>query len=208
VQYSDTIIIIFAREPVEGQVKTRLIPALGEQTATRLYAQLLNHTIANVLNCQLSVLDICITPESQSLYFTQLPFGAHYKLSTQQGNDLGERMYYALSGKLEKFTKAILIGTDCPSLNCHELSRAIRALDYHDMVFSPAKDGGYVLVGAKQLSSVVFSKINWGSEWVMQQTRNALLKTGLSWQELSLQQDIDNVEDLVHLQLYPQFSVK
>ncbi|MCK5664536.1 MAG: TIGR04282 family arsenosugar biosynthesis glycosyltransferase [Thiotrichaceae bacterium] len=205
-RYSDTLIIIFAREPVSGNVKTRLIPALGKEGATSLYKRLLDFSIKNVISSDLSMVNLCITPDSAKAYFYQMDCSASFELSVQTGNDLGVRMYNALAQALKHYSKAILIGTDCPFLSSDDLQQAINALNTNDMVFSPAEDGGYVLVGAKQVSPEVFEDIDWGSDKVMTQTRKSLLKHNVSWQELSVQNDIDVKDDLKTLLLHDEFK--
>ncbi|MCU7800970.1 MAG: TIGR04282 family arsenosugar biosynthesis glycosyltransferase [gamma proteobacterium symbiont of Lucinoma myriamae] len=209
-RYPDTLVIIFAREPLAGQVKTRLIPTLGEEGATKIYKQLLDYAINNVITSNLSPANICITPESNRHYFTQMTCSSQFELSVQSGNDLGERMYNSLIQALKHYSKAILIGTDCPFLSHNDLQQSIATLDNNDMVFSPANDGGYVLVGANAVNPVVFEQvfeqIDWGTEKVMAQTRMKLLKHKVSWQELSAQNDIDIEADLKYLPLHNKFQ--
>lgn len=205
-RHSDTLIIIFAREPVSGHVKTRLIPALGKEGATKLYKRLLDFTIKNVISSDLSMVNLCITPDSSKTYFHQMDYAASFELSVQTGNDLGIRMYNALAQALNNYSKAILIGTDCPFLTSDDLQQAINALNSKDMVFSPAADGGYVLVGAKKVSPEVFEYIDWGTDKVMAQTRKSLLKHNVSWHELSEQCDIDVKSDLKKLLLHNEFK--
>jgi len=198
--YLDTLIIIFAREPVAGQVKTRLIPALGAEGACHLYQQLLEHTLNTCIQADLADIQLCITPESNSTYFNNLSQARYFQLSRQTGNDLGTRMFNAMLSALNYYKKVILLGTDCPFLKADDLQQAIMALDNNDMVFSPAYDGGYVLVAAKTIKPDIFSDIDWGTERVMQQTRRCLTNTDLSWRELTTQYDIDIAEDLQHLE--------
>ncbi len=204
--YPDTLIIIFAREPVQGKVKTRLIPALGTEGATELYKRLLDYALNNVIGADLSPVNLCITPESHGSYFTRVYGGSQFELSFQDGHDLGDRMYRALAEALTRYSKAILIGTDCPFLTKQDLELAIKALDEYDMVFTPAVDGGYVLVAAKNLSIEAFVDIDWGTEKVMKQSRNALSRQGISWHELPEKNDIDVKEDLRSLSLHNEFK--
>ncbi len=198
-RYSDVQIIIFARKPVAGQVKTRLIPSLGEQGATQLYSALLQFTIKNISAYHLAPVCMAITPESDIRYFSVQNGFPDMEISPQKGMDLGERMYHALESSLQRYSKAILIGTDCPFFTRQDFQNAIDTLDDKDMVFSPARDGGYVLVGAKSLFPGSFNNILWGTERVMQQTRQTLTGLNISWQELRQLQDIDTPEDLKYL---------
>jgi rSAM/selenodomain-associated transferase 1 len=204
--YPDAVIIIFAREPAVGQVKTRLIPALGKEAATELYRQLLNYTVQNTLSASLSSVKLCITPESNRQYFMQMECAAYFGLAEQEGNDLGRRMFNAMASALEQYSKVILIGTDCPFISHQLLKQAIDTLDNYDMVFSPASDGGYVLVGAKKILPEIFIDIDWGTDAVMQQSRIALSQSSLSWHELAVQHDIDIEDDLKYLALHNEFK--
>ena len=204
--HPDALIIIFAREPVYGQVKTRLIPALGEKGATEFYSKLLAYTINNVITAVLSPVNLCITPESHISYFAEMPCADQFEISLQAGDDLGMRMYHALASGLKQYSKVILIGTDCPFLKKTDLQQAISALDENDMVFSPAKDGGYVLVGAKKVLPDIFTDIEWGTDKVMEQSRKALTVNDFCWQELSEQQDVDIESDLRYLTLHDDFK--
>ncbi len=205
-QYSDTQIIIFAREPVYGQVKTRLIPALGEAGATELYTALLDFTLNKLHSYHLAPVMLCITPESRTEFFLRRYSFTELLITKQKGDDLGQRMVHALKQSLSHFSRALLIGTDCPFFNRSDLEQAIIALDSHEMVFAPAYDGGYVLVGARRFVPDSFTGIDWGSEQVMEQTRKRLKKLKISWQEIAQQQDIDDENDLKYLQHVHEFS--
>ena len=210
-QYPDTLIIIFAREPVQGQVKTRLIPSLGEEKATELYRRLLMGTLtrysvdnsssahSNQISTGLAPVSLCLTPESRVEYFQQLSCTDSFNISCQKGNELGARMYNALLEALETYDRAILIGTDCPFFTVRDAAQAIEVLNEFDMVFAPANDGGYVMVGASRLTRACFTDIDWGTEQVMSQTRERLRNAQLSWFELPQQVDIDTENDLKYL---------
>jgi rSAM/selenodomain-associated transferase 1 len=121
-------------------------------------------------------------------------------LHTQQGADLGERMAHALDSALRHSRYVVLIGTDCPSLTVNTLHRAGDLLDQDmDAVIAPAMDGGYVLLGSRRFSSELFSSIAWGTDTVMQATRNRLGELGWLWQELARHRDIDRPADLQQL---------
>ena len=209
-----TALIIFAKAPVAGVAKTRLIPALGAEGAARLHARLLEHTV------QRAVASACFpiylfTPENNAH-----PFIDHLLISyplihrLQKGVDLGERMKNALCNVLtENETGALLIGSDCPAIDSDILQRCCLSLESHDAVFIPAEDGGYTLVGLPFGDSVlsfdtslgaIFENIQWGSNRVMQQTRAQLTTLSLRWNEPLTLWDVDRPEDLVRLcQLFP-----
>ena len=217
-QYPDCLIIIFAREPVPGQVKTRLIPTMGEEKATELYRRLLMRTLTQYSDDNLSSthskrfstglapVSLCLTPESRVEYFQQLPGIDSFNISCQKGNELGARMYNALFEALETYERAILIGTDCPFFTVEDAAQAIEALNKVDMVFAPANDGGYVMVGARRLTRACFTDIDWGTEQVMSQTRERLRSAQTSWFELPQQIDIDNENDLKYIMQVNEFK--
>jgi hypothetical protein len=109
-------------------------------------------------------------------------------------------MRQALAVLLGRSEQALLIGTDCPLLEVHQLQAAARRLARARMVFVPAHDGGYVLVGARQLNADAFRDIAWSTARVMQQTRDALRASGWrsrhDWAELPTLWDIDRPADL------------
>jgi len=200
--YPDKRIIVFAREPVQGKVKTRLIPFLGEKGALQLYEQLLDHALESAIQSTLCSVEICISPESNKNYFLQY----NLNITIQQGDNLGDRMFHAMQSALEQHSGVILMGSDCPFLSQTELHKSILALNSHDMVFTPAYDGGYVLVGAKKINPIAFENIQWGSEHVMQQTREVLSANGISWKEMTTLNDIDTGADLKHLSALETFK--
>ena len=102
----------------------------------------------------------------------------------------------------------VLIGTDCPVLRVADLRAAARALlGGADAVLSPAQDGGYALIGLRQVSSRLFSGIEWGGSAVMQETRKRLRSLGWRWRELRTVWDVDRPEDYERLRLRPHYAV-
>ena len=208
--YPDTAIIIFAKEPVPGKVKTRLIPALGGNNAARLYEQMFEHVINTIVASQLAEAYLYVTPESNRQYFQKRASCKDLQIRIQQGKDLGQKMFNALNETLNHYKRAVLIGTDCPFLDAAHLHQAIAALainqaNNNTMVFTPALDGGYVLVGASKICREVFDTIDWGTARVMSQTRTAMKNKQIQWQELDSLQDIDRPEYLSSLSQLAKF---
>ena len=199
IKSNEHLIIVFARQPIARQVKTRLIPSLGSQGACDLYLKMLWHTIETIINMDQFNINLCITPESNREYFEQHEFAEHFEISIQQGDDLGQRMYNALGTGLNHYQKVILVGTDCPSLSAQVYQQTIECLDDYDIVFNPAYDGGYVLIAATKIKSDIFTGIHWGSDQVMMQTRQQLQKSLIKWTELKPLHDIDEADDLQYL---------
>lgn len=189
-------LLLFAREPRTAQVKTRLEPAVGQQGALSLYRLLLARQI-NLVNSFPDVTRQCwIDGFSQHQDFA----GFSGECLQQQGEELGARMAHALDIALQTHEFTVLIGCDCPQLDADYIEKAFRALESgQDAVFGPARDGGYVLVGLRNPSPSLFQDIDWGTVKVMGQTRVLAEALGLSWQELSTLNDIDEPEDLKFL---------
>ena len=193
---ADRALILFAREPVPGHVKTRLIPALGEKGSYSLYRLLLARQIGLVNQ---------VTDCKRYLYIEgdsdHEDFGLfNGEIRQQTGHDLGQRMNNAFEEVLASDSIAILIGCDTPSLSHTYLEEAFGALQQdQDCIIGPATDGGYVLIGLNKSAPVVFEEISWGSEMVLLQTRQKLVSAALSWKELAEIADIDTPNDLEQL---------
>jgi uncharacterized protein len=198
-----TALIVFAKAPVAGLAKTRLIPALGPDGAAQLAERLLAHTLQQALALPLAHLELCVTPSDQHPAFEHARAAAAGRLQiTLQGEgDLGARMHRALSRALSSHSKAVLVGTDAPALDTARLAQAQQALDTHPAVFVPALDGGYALVGLTQPAPALFEGMVWSTPQVMQDTRLRARAIGLAWTELPPVADIDEPADLVHLPL-------
>ncbi len=181
---------MFARAPVPGRAKTRLVPQLGEWGAARLQARLTARTLAMA-----SPFHVQLHGTSRHAYFRALrvPF------VLQKGDDLGERMHNALSRALRRHPGVIVVGTDCPVLNVRDLRLAARLLRSHDAVLAPAEDGGYALIGLRRPAPALFSGIRWGTPEVYAETVKRLDGAGLRWRALRTVWDIDRPEDLARL---------
>jgi len=185
---------MFARAPMLGQVKTRLIPALGEQGALDMHVQLMQRQI-KVLNKS----SLC----PSQLWVDQIPThpafeGFHGEVTQQKGINLGEKMFHAARCVLEQFLKVVIIGSDCPEIDGTYLEQALLELDKStiDVLLGPAMDGGYVLIAMKQPHKEIFLDIDWGSDLVLKQTVNKLEECSLRYFMLPTLRDIDTEDDL------------
>lgn len=203
-RYPDTRLIILAKAPIHGTVKTRLIPALGAARATRLYAAMLDWMTRRIVASRLCPVQLWCTPDGRHPQFQELEnLGVH--LHQQAAGDLGTKMLNALSSALESSGCALLIGADCPELSVDTIETAIKILlSGKQAVIGPASDGGYYLIGAKQIDAHVFTGIDWGTGDVMKQTRARLSELNWRWDELVTLSDIDRPEDLQRLTQIPQ----
>ncbi len=190
---------IFARAPVSGEVKTRLITRLGADRAAQLQMALTERAIATAMLADIGPVELWCSPDCAHPTFEA--FAARgITLCEQKTGSLGERMHRALSNAFQAGDSAVLIGSDCPSLTAQDIRDAARMVrEEADFAFIPAEDGGYVLVAAARHAQSglhrIFDDIEWGTSQVMDQTRCRLGELGYAWQELAPRWDIDRPED-------------
>ena len=180
-----TRIVIFAKEPVAGRVKTRLIPALGAEGAARLAANMLASTVAEALATGLPV-ELCGEPDAAGW------FDGPVERTAQGDGDLGARLARAA----ERAPPLLLIGSDCPDLDADRLSAAVAALETHDAVIHPAHDGGYVLLGIRRFDRSLFEAISWSTSSVAAETIARIPALGWSLDIRETLHDVDEPEDL------------
>ena len=190
---------VFARAPVSGEVKTRLIPRLGADAAARLQMVLTSQAVATALAAGIGPVEMWCSPDrSHPSFKAAAQLGV--ELRDQGKGDLGARMFRALSDAILSNGFAVLIGSDCPSLTPDDLRCAVKALRRGaDVVLVPAEDGGYVLIAARTCSRRLFDGIEWGTDRVMAETRSRLRELGHKWQELDPRWDIDRPDDYERL---------
>ena len=206
-QSTEGTLIVFARAPVPGEVKTRLIPLLGAQAAADLYRQLLEHAVATACRSTFSTIELWCTPNPDHPVFEKLRKTYSVSLHPQLGTDLGVRMHTALREALSRSFFAAVIGTDSPSLTIDDVNEAYRALSSgYDAVLGPAEDGGYVLIGVRQVCESLFAGIIWGGDAVARETRARLQALNWRWHELPPRWDVDLPEDVERLYRFSIFQ--
>ncbi|MBD3641708.1 MAG: TIGR04282 family arsenosugar biosynthesis glycosyltransferase [Marinobacter sp.] len=193
------VFLQFAKWPEAGKVKTRLMPELGPVGALEAHVRL-----------TLNVLDnLCATgypvefwwdrevgePTGEALPILEELEGAGLIQMVQQGRSLGERMETALSQSLQEYDRALVVGSDCPSVDPDYARQAVACLADHDVVLGPSDDGGYVLIGASRVVEGMLDDIAWGTPEVLNQTCQRLEKAGLSYFLLEPRWDVDEPDD-------------
>jgi len=184
---SQVRILLFAKAPVPGRVKTRLIPALGAEGAARLAGRLLCHALTQALEADLGPVEVCASPALEHPDWRpwrpalrQLgPGRPRFAWSDQGEGDLGERLARPARGYLDAGEPVLLMGTDCPALTPHRLREAALALHGHAAALIPARDGGYVLLGLRAFHPSLFTALPWGSSTVADLTLKRLRE--LNW---------------------------
>ena len=196
----DTTVIVFARAPRPGTVKTRLVPPLAPEEAAALHARLVKRTLGTARAASFRRIELHGTPDIDDPFFRFCAghFGA--ALVAQSGADLGARMLAAFGSALAVCPRVLLLGSDCPALAARHLRQADRALrEGSDAVFVPCEDGGYALIGLRRVDPRLFDCVAWGGASVMEETRARLRQLGWSWRELETLWDVDRPEDYERL---------
>ena len=193
-------IIVFAKAPEPGQVKTRLIPTLGPVGAALLYERMAWRCLLTAAWTGIGPIELWCVPGTDHPFFRRCAEEFNLRLCAQPEGDLGDRMGYALQVTLQGSRFAILIGTDCPSRTGEDLRKALLFLRQGvQAVIGPSEDGGYGLIGLGEYSPALFSGIPWGTQGVMEETRRRLSTLGWQWKELSERWDVDRPEDVERL---------
>lgn len=198
--YPDTVIQVFCKAPIAGQVKTRLITeSISAEQAMQVHIELTERVLTLLQDAALCPVQLWCSPSTAFDFFQQS--ATEYSLTLHQQSDcgLGGRMFDALNTGLQAFTQVLLIGCDCPSLITDDFKQAIIALkNGADVVLAPTEDGGYSLIGVKQPQAVVLSDSNmpWGTAQVLAITRERLKQQNLKGHEIRQQWDVDTPEDL------------
>lgn len=198
--YPNARLLVFARAPVQGRVKTRLHPALGAEAATQLYKQLLHHIVSGLQAARLAPLQLWADNNPDHEAFVSICNKKEIHL--QKGSDLGAKMAHASARALAEpgVEHILLLGTDCPALSPDYLERALVSLgSEHDAVIGPAEDGGYVMLGLKAPRPELFTAIDWGTERVLEQTLAQGRQLGLKMHCLEALWDVDRPADLQRL---------
>lgn len=192
----DTRLVVFAKAPRSGAVKTRLIPLLGETGAAALHTRLVEHALATACASGVGPVELCCAPDTDDPFFDYCRARYAISLAVQAEGDLGARMQHAFARTLPAAQQVIVIGSDSPALTASHLRQAALVLaDGADAVLIPTEDGGYALIGLNRCDSALFHGIEWSSAAVMATTRERLLGLGWTWRELETLWDVDRPED-------------
>ncbi len=191
-------LILFTRPPIAGKAKSRLIPVLGPVGALNLHRRLVLRSLRTAHHfCRTQDIDLEIRFAGQDPRVMQHWLGDSWWFRPQGEGDLGQRMSTALAASFAEGSPAsVLIGSDCPGLSFTELSAAFHALKDHPVVFGPAADGGYYLVGLTQPQPRLFEGIPWGSNTVLTRSLERIREPGIIPAFIQTLHDLDRPEDL------------
>lgn len=191
-----TRIVVLAKAPVAGQVKTRLVPALGAEGAARLAHEMLTRTLAAAITARCGPVELCMEPPPADPAWAGITLPAGIALSAQGPGDLGARLARAARRVVARGERAVLIGTDCVEMSAPLLRAAVTALNGTEALMHPTADGGYALLGLTRFDPLLFEGIAWSSPRVAEQTRARIAALGWTLHESETLHDVDCADDL------------
>jgi uncharacterized protein len=192
---NDNVLMIFVKNPVRGKVKTRLAKTIGEEKALAIYNDLLRYTFNITRNIDCSKV-VCY---SDFIHNNDLWEDSVFQKEIQTGKDLGERMKNSFRLMFGSgFKTVVIIGSDCLEISSHIIDEAFRLLDNTEVVIGPASDGGYYLMGLKQIHDSLFDNKSWSKSSLLNETIEELTREGAAYSLLPELSDIDEEQDLLN----------
>ncbi len=193
-------LVVYAKAPIPGTVKTRLCPPLSPEEATALHSSFVmdalertktlsgKHNIDRFLACE---------PDIDHPFFAVLRSRYGVQLIHQKGEDLGERMHGTMRELFQRgYSSVVITGCDLPTLPAGELTQAFSLLNTHDCVLGPCPDGGYYLIGLQRPCPELFANIAWSTPEVLQLTKEKAAALNMKLGHTNSWSDVDTPEDL------------
>lgn len=191
-------VIVFAKYPEKGKVKTRLAETAGEEFATDFYKLCAAHTFNELEKLRPSGTRVYLFYSAESREEEIRSWiKSDFIFRPQSGNDLGEKMFNAFNEVFnDGACNAVIIGTDLPDISASIVQQAFSELEYHHAVIGPSSDGGYYLLGLKAVNENIFRNIKWSSAGVFERTTENLKELRWNFKTLTELTDIDTENDL------------
>lgn len=198
------LLMVFAKSPIKGEVKTRLGNEIGFEKSYWVYLQLLKKTAENISNKNQDIIVFHSKPNKKM----ESIFDNAKNFLVQNGSDLGDKMLSAFQWAFnEKYKNVILIGTDLWNISESMVIRARNVLENKDFVIGPTYDGGYYLIGMKKIKKKIFQNIPWSTNRVLEETLKKIKNDSVYF--LGIENDIDDFIDLKNdLNLYKLYLEK
>ncbi len=212
-------VIQFTRSPEGDGVKTRLSPVLNNEQRLSLHQAMTQRAFQQAFFSYADKVIVAVDGNRQNAFFDTLyaniiedvdDFALKnktYQVVGQQGDNLGQKMFFAAQHEKQSNVSdsaIILIGSDCPFISSEYLNTAIESLASFPVVIGPANDGGYVLLGMREITPSLFNHISWGSGQVLEETCKVLMDEKILYKELDVLNDIDRPEDLALLSRFSE----
>jgi rSAM/selenodomain-associated transferase 1 len=193
---TDALVIVFVKNVKLGKVKTRLAKTIGNYGAFEVYSELVKITEKATGNLDYD----------KRIYFSDAIVETQWKhdfKTVQNGIDLGERMLNAFKDGFDAgYKKIVLIGSDLPDIDAKHIIKGLDALESNEVVFGPAEDGGYYLIGLQKLIPEIFLNKPWSQPHLLKNTLQELQQLNVSVATLDTLNDIDTYEDLISSNFY------
>ncbi len=191
------IIYLFAKKPVQGEVKTRLLDEFNTREATDIAVGLLRATVDRVYAAWPGRVVISVWPDDNHPEFIRIKQKYDIAFTSQAPGDLGRKMYAALNKGIVDYGAAAVLGCDIPHIDVAVLAHSFHCLSNGRNVIGPAADGGFYLLGLTQTHPKMFKDIDWGTESVLQGTLKQFKQCGIAIPEmLATMRDIDTAADV------------
>lgn len=193
---NDKALIIFSRLPIGKETKTRLAPIFNEKQRAELHLAMWHDIFAEVLKLTDTDIYLYWTGSGDVKEYQQyIPYS--FRLVKQEGDNLGERMRNAIRDIFVLgYKRAVIIGSDVPSMKVENLAAAFDALNDSETVIGPSKDGGYWLIGMRKYIPEVFSISSWGGRSILDETICVFKRCGITYKIADTLQDIDTPKDV------------
>lgn len=188
-------IITFVKNPIPGTVKTRLAKTIGNDRAMEIYLQLSAYTKRTIKAVDADVVIFYAADIQENDLWTDEEFIK----KLQHGDDLGARMLHAFEILLADYDKVLIVGSDCPQLKEHHLNSAFESLDETDIVVGPTFDGGYYMIGMKEVHSFLFQDMAWSTDVVFPTTLERIFANNRTVTQLEKLSDVDVEADLKYI---------
>ncbi len=190
------LVIVFVKNIKLGKVKTRLAKTIGDQGAFEVYKALVK--ITETVTAEMTT--------DKRIYFSDVVIDTKWEgcyKTVQKGNDLGARMKNAFNtGFKDGYERIVLIGSDLPDIETKHIENGLEALKTSQVVFGPALDGGYYLIGMSKMYDTVFDNKPWSQSHLLDITLSELDKNNITYKLLETLNDIDTFEDLKNSEFY------
>lgn len=197
----DVCLCVFAKAPVPGKVKTRLMPYMNAESACQLHRQLIDECLSRTVMKTLWSSRLWST-DTEDEFIATMSKNYGMPLHKQQGSDLGQRMAHAVKATLQSHRYVVLIGTDCPGLDAAYIETVLEHLQAGaDCVLGPAEDGGYVMLALSDYDDSLFNDIEWGTSQVLATTCERIKALGWHCHEMDVLWDVDRPEDYERLKM-------
>jgi rSAM/selenodomain-associated transferase 1 len=195
------ILVVMAKKPEKGKVKTRLCPPLSQEQAMNLYQNFLLDKIEQVSKVKNVLPTLAYAPESAEKFFREI-VPKNFELMPQNGLDLGERLTNVFEELFsDNFEQIVIIGSDSPTLPTSYIEKSFFLLNKKDIdvVLGPCDDGGYYLIGSKSFISSLFEEISWSTSKAYDETIKRIEISDLRLATSPVWYDVDSIDDLKRL---------